>query len=728
MAVSTPVELATYGSPGNVTTSTSAIASPVSIGDLVFVTIHAGAASSTLGVSDSKGHTWQATSQSGSGTAPASNTQVFWTIATVAMSTSDTITVTRTPTGGLAWVASKVADASGLADASLHSGATQAVTGATVVVPDGGMLAMAITGRLDLNITPQNGASVSSTARSSGTGNPRGGGYVYLSGTGASAAASAQLDLANGWTAVQFILTPAAVTPEPTFRAVEWNGVTASALIAVEWDGTTATPVEPAEHTPAPTGLTLGIIGDSNTYRDGPPPFGSREATTRSRMEAEGYAAGDIYWWGAGGKAMIASDQYGKTTLQNIADAVAQLGTVDELVIALGTNDVASTTAQFTADMNTILDACDSAGVGRVLWVNLAYKSSSNTNSNTFNPIIKTQIEARSFGVLVDWHTYIHTTDYDAADWITEDGTHYTVQGYAKRDAFIASFLGKPQEQEPMPFMGGYLGRHNENADERYLQAFGAYPQVASTYYQAEGTGGGSTINLKAERQRVANGTIPLITVTSVGGPYSMAQIAAGEADGWINYWISQLNAIGSEVWFTFDHEFEVKLNQGKWYPAPLISDYVAAFNRFIGMVKDQCPLVKSVYWYGYADTAKISAVGSGIIPVDIIGLDPYVFAHHDSRTTFEQMATSKLAWLRKQPWYRGQPIVLTEYGIDTIHGDAAMAAFYSNMRPRLKALGVAGAIIFARSRPGDIMSDISGVPWPEARAAYRASQLEVTE
>lgn len=271
------------------------------------------------------------------------------------------------------------------------------------------------------------------------------------------------------------------------------------------------------------------------------------------------------------------------------------------------------------------------------------------------------------------------------------------------------------------PLLGGYLGAPGERPDERYRESFGAWPDLASTYYQAQGRGGG-TINRSYEKARVDRGTIPLITVTSVNGPYSMRQIGSGAADPWIDYWATELGNLRGEVWFTFDHEFEVKLNQGKFGSATTTDDYVRAYNRFQQRVKAKAPNVKFVYWYGYHDTKKIEAIGSGLNRPDILALDPYVFDHHASDTSFEEMAAPKLTWLRSRSWYAGQPIIFGEFAKDTQHGEQNVVDFLSKLRPKMDDLGVSGAVYFSRDKPGDIMADLTKSSYPKARNAYGES------
>lgn len=282
-----------------------------------------------------------------------------------------------------------------------------------------------------------------------------------------------------------------------------------------------------------------------------------------------------------------------------------------------------------------------------------------------------------------------------------------------------AAALGEPADDVPTTgaLLGGYLGPAMESPDQRFAAAFGDYPDLASTYYQAWGRGGG-LMNFDYERSRIARGTIPVLTVTSVKGPYTMAEIGSGAADAWISYWAEQLAALDSEVWFTFDHEFEVKLNQGKWVDPPTIQEYARAFNRFQSRVKAEAPKVKFLYWYGYSDTDKIGQVGSLLDPPDLIALDPYVFDHHRPDTSFEAMVTPKLEWLRSRSWYEGQPIVLGEFAKDTGFGDQSVAAFLEDLRPRMDSLGIHGALYFSRDKRGNIQADITR-GWPQAREAF---------
>lgn len=196
---------------------------------------------------------------------------------------------------------------------------------------------------------------------------------------------------------------------------------------------------------------TLGIFGDSLTYRSGEtadPP--SREATTRALLTAAGWLNEDIFWHGVGGKRMLVADSSGKTTIQNLTDAAAALGTLDQVVIALGTNDVSMTEVEFGDAIDDILDHAATLGVGDLAWVNLAFKSAANANALTFNPVIAARVDARPWARALDWKTFIHTPT-DPADWIAADSTHMSVAGYAKRDNFIIDQL-QPASPATAPY------------------------------------------------------------------------------------------------------------------------------------------------------------------------------------------------------------------------------------------------------------------------------------
>ncbi|WP_130012015.1 hypothetical protein [Serinicoccus sediminis] len=292
-----------------------------------------------------------------------------------------------------------------------------------------------------------------------------------------------------------------------------------------------------------------------------------------------------------------------------------------------------------------------------------------------------------------------------------------------------------PDPEQPAPErvqLGIYRGNPHERPLEVHLEATGVLPDFASLYVQAWGRPGG-TINVQAVDDYLSRGVGALITVTLTGGTITHRNIVdrTPAAMQQLDHVIDALNALGSpDVWvkITLDHEHDVKSNPR--HPAyswsPTAEDYIGAFNVWHAEIKRRVtrPNVQFVYWYGYARRDYIAQILAGIDRPDAIMLDPYVFSHHDPGTTFEQMATPQLEWLRSQPAYDGQPIWFAEYAKDLTHGEDAVAEFLTDLRPTLARLGVAGACYFSRTKDGDIDADIFDArnPRPKALAAYTAS------
>lgn len=109
MAVSVPTTVCTFGSTGSVTTSTAqALTAAVPLGALLMVTVGGAASSVTYGVSDSQGHTWSSLTLWTQATGTLMSTQVFYTKITTALTTSDTLTATRSNSNTLDFFAEYV--------------------------------------------------------------------------------------------------------------------------------------------------------------------------------------------------------------------------------------------------------------------------------------------------------------------------------------------------------------------------------------------------------------------------------------------------------------------------------------------------------------------------------------------------------------------------------------------------------------------------------------------
>jgi len=122
MAVSTPTVIVGYASTASVTTSgAQTLTASVAVGEMILVAVGGAASGSTFTVSDSEGHTYTQLSQANQGTGTLAQTTIFYTVATNAMNTSDTITVTRSTSNSLAFSAQKV---SGQASSPIGNGGT----------------------------------------------------------------------------------------------------------------------------------------------------------------------------------------------------------------------------------------------------------------------------------------------------------------------------------------------------------------------------------------------------------------------------------------------------------------------------------------------------------------------------------------------------------------------------------------------------------------------------
>lgn len=409
MAVSTDTQIASFASTGNVTTTGArAVGSAVAAGSLVTVELSAGAqlTSASFTVTDSKSNTYTLVDLISTATA-AQTVALYASVITVALTTSDTITATRTPTGGFAMTARAWtgADATTPFGTPVKAAASSAgsPSAASLTVPTDGMGLMLFSHATNATVGSLGSGWTSAGAQiPSGSGNPRG---LQVARASATATPSATMSTGVGWALVAVAINPASVDPPDP---------------------------------PDVSAARVAIIGDSLTERaedHAAPP--TREALTRARFVSAGFTDSNLYWYGKGGKSLVASDSGGKTTVQNIDDAVTALGgPADVWVIALGTNNSGDSDSTFNANMATVLNKIASVGGGIILWVNLGYWSPSNTNAVRLNPLINTAVTGAG-GSVLDFNSFMGNPRI-AGDWIyPTDSTHLTPQGYEKRDWFI---------------------------------------------------------------------------------------------------------------------------------------------------------------------------------------------------------------------------------------------------------------------------------------------------
>lgn len=285
-------------------------------------------------------------------------------------------------------------------------------------------------------------------------------------------------------------------------------------------------------------------------------------------------------------------------------------------------------------------------------------------------------------------------------------------------DAELVDFPAPPQA---LPMLGLYDGPFGESGPTGWA---GGWPDLATTYYQ-----GNQRIDQTKERLRIDRGTDPLITITTKASGLTWTQVGSGEADTWLNQYVADLNTLqtyaaskGRQVWATIDHEAEVKVNQNLVPGETSDVPYPPMFNRWANKMVTNAPGVKRLYWYGYFDTASIEYIGSNIDVdlVDLFTLDPYSTDSHSSAETFEQTVGGHVSWLRGRSWFPANgKIALSEFGTATTHGDAACAAWLTDLRTHMANLGLEWGVFFNRNNPN---YKIDGGSFPLSVAAFRAS------
>ena len=265
-----------------------------------------------------------------------------------------------------------------------------------------------------------------------------------------------------------------------------------------------------------------------------------------------------------------------------------------------------------------------------------------------------------------------------------------------------------------------YNGAPREDPDEKTLRQFGAYPDVASSYYQPT-----QAVNVPFESARIERGTSPNITMTTKGTQY-LAGIADRDptALAWLDRYVAGLRAIASvdprtPVYATLDHEYRGKVRRGEITGGsadPAV--YGEALSVLYRKARAAAPNIETSYWMVGYHRAFEGAVGEAFttLPTTIM-FDPYADAPND---TIASITFADMAWIKAQPWYVGQPIALAEFGMPVEFGDAAMAEFFTDVRPQLDALGIEWATFFNRSKNLD--TKITTGDYPEAVAAFTRS------
>ncbi len=270
--------------------------------------------------------------------------------------------------------------------------------------------------------------------------------------------------------------------------------------------------------------------------------------------------------------------------------------------------------------------------------------------------------------------------------------------------------------------LGVYNGSPSELPDEATIADFGGVPDVASSYYTA-----GQNLKMSYETARIRRGTSPNLTMTTKGTQL-LAGIANGDPDAiaFLDAYVGQLATLAAvdptvPVYAALEHEFRAKVKQGLVTgPSADIAVYAKALSLLIAKAHAASPNIQVAYWMVGYDRAFEGAVGSDLTErPDVITFDPYANGGSDTITS---ICTADLSWIRSQPWYDDQPIALSEFGMPVKNGDAALARFYTNVRPQLDALGLSWAVFFNRPTDNDHEITTATNAYPNAVRAFSAS------
>ncbi len=275
-----------------------------------------------------------------------------------------------------------------------------------------------------------------------------------------------------------------------------------------------------------------------------------------------------------------------------------------------------------------------------------------------------------------------------------------------------------------VPGLGVYNGNPEEKPDEKTLCQFGAYPDVANTYYQPK-----QNVSIAYETARIQRGTSPNITITTKGTQL-LAGIAKGDAAAltWLDNYVAGLKKLAQvdpnvPVYATLDHEFRVKTKQS--YVTGESADpavYGKALDVFYKKAAAAHKNIRTSYWIVGFDRAFEGTVGDQFtVNPDAIMFDPYANTGSDTVATITR---GDLAWIKAQDWYVGQEIGLAEFGMPIANGDANMAKFFTDVRSQLKAQGIEWAVFFNRQKDNDhaIIGRNDGKAFPQSVVAFSKS------
>ena len=296
-----------------------------------------------------------------------------------------------------------------------------------------------------------------------------------------------------------------------------------------------------------------------------------------------------------------------------------------------------------------------------------------------------------------------------------------------------------PARTAPLMF-GAYLGSYSW---ETYKATFGSYPDVETTYLNADQV---LTPDIEKHKQQIDRGISPVITLGYRFGPFTRSQIAqwGPYVQSYYRDFVQGLVMLstyaadrnnGTKVYFADEHEAVVKIKQRKYsFPGygsagvPSVTDSAAAWNAVMRYVAQHAPKVVRVYWYGGSSDGEDAFAGA--LEPDLIQMatfDPYRWKYNSATATAEALWGDKISHLLSQPWMRNsdgslKPWGLTEWGTDASHGDPANAVFVRETIDYLDARGAALAVYFSRVDNNDESNNFvfTHGDQPETLQAYR--------
>jgi hypothetical protein len=281
--------------------------------------------------------------------------------------------------------------------------------------------------------------------------------------------------------------------------------------------------------------------------------------------------------------------------------------------------------------------------------------------------------------------------------------------------------------------LGQYSGNASESPDQAFIAAFGGAPEITTTYITTQ------AVNETYEKARVARGTTAVLDLDSKNTPGLIAAVADGTTAGmsYIDTFLLAAERVavtaptGVSVMAGYVHEWEVKRAQNVLTNTRDRDHavYAKAHDRFISRARAIAPHVKCGYWYGHYHTADLATVMAAMNEAPAwIGIDPYTTDNNPFQTAV-QCWKPKTDWIKANASYKSfgnPPLYLTEWGVDTFHGDTNCATYMTNLRANARSVGLTGIVHFNRDRTdndGQVVAyKITNGSTPKTQAAFKAS------